>query len=151
MLVLYIERIKPLLEPEASDYLFPVRGKSKRADTLSKQLTRLALERVGVKYSPHLIRHLTAMMHTDARPGDLETARQLLGHRSSETTANSYNGFGQVAASKRHCELIAERRTYVSRLRSREVPMRDDTADARQARPAAKSRLPALRRKQRVG
>ncbi len=48
LLVLYIERIRPMLEPEASDYLFPVRGKPKRADTLSKQLKHLAFERAGV-------------------------------------------------------------------------------------------------------
>ena len=97
------------------------------------------------------MRHLTAMMHTDARPGDLETARQLLGHRSLETTANSYNGFGQIAAAKRHSELIAERRSYVSRLRPREIPTRDDSADSRHTRPAAKPPLRSPRRKPRGG
>jgi len=41
-------------------------------------------------------------------PGELETVRLLLGHRSVETTTRAYSSMEQAAAFRRYDDLISE-------------------------------------------
>jgi integrase len=114
LLRLYILRIKPLLEADPTRYLFPGRGdKGKRADGLSKQITALVRNALDIRFSPHLIRHLAAMMNVAANPGDYETPRRLLGHTSHETTFSAYQGMETASASKVHDDLIRAKRRHL--------------------------------------
>jgi integrase len=114
LLRLYITRIRPLLEPEPSPCLFPDRaGRCKRADGLSKQITALVRDTMDIRFSPHLIRHLTAKMNVDANPGNYETPRRLLGHTSHETTYQAYQGMETASASKVHDDLIRAKRRHL--------------------------------------
>ncbi|MCW3477790.1 tyrosine-type recombinase/integrase [Limobrevibacterium gyesilva] len=110
----YVERVKPLLETTPSPFLFPGRpGHPKRSDTLSKQLSQRVWTHLGLEYSPHLQRHLTAKMNVDVRPGDYETARRLLGHRSHDTTYRSYEGMETESAARLHDDLIRSKRRHL--------------------------------------
>jgi integrase len=114
LLRLYITRIKPLLESDPTSFLFPGRpGHCKRADGLSKQITALVRDTMDIRFSPHLIRHLTAKMNVDANPGDYETPRRLLGHTSHETTYKAYQGMETASASKVHDDLIRAKRRHL--------------------------------------
>jgi integrase len=114
----YLVRVKPMLETETSPFLFPGRGGcAKRSDTLSKQLSRLVWDRLGIRFSPHLMRHLAAKLHVDVRPGDYETPRRLLGHRSHDTTFRSYQGLETRSANRLHDELIRSKRNQFVRPR----------------------------------
>ena len=112
----FLRNVHPMLD-EGSPWLFPGdTNRPKRSDTLSKQLTQLVRKELCIRFSPHQIRHFMAMIHLDARPGDIETPRRVLGHRSAATTANIYDGFSMVRASRVHGELIQQRRRYQAKL-----------------------------------
>src|SRR4051794_31509900 len=87
-------------------------GFPKRPDTLSKQLSKLVWDRLGIRFSPHLMRQLAAMMHANERPGDYETPRRLLGHRSYDTTFQAYQGMETKSANRLHDQLIRSKRRY---------------------------------------
>jgi integrase len=87
----YVDNVKPLLEDEPTNLLFPNKsGGAKRSDTLSKQISALVEEKVGIDFNPHLIRHLVAKLNVDERPGNYEGPRRLLGHKSSDTTLRHF-------------------------------------------------------------
>jgi integrase len=114
LIVLYLQRVRPLLDQSDSDLLFPNgRGGQKRADTMSKQLSALVRNTLGIDFNPHLARHLAAKLYIDARPGDYEGPRRLLGHRRLQTTYDHYEGLETRSASALHAELIRTKRRYI--------------------------------------
>jgi integrase len=44
----------------------------------------------GLTVHPHLFRSIAGSLYLDANPGDIETLRQVLGHKSINTTARFY-------------------------------------------------------------
>jgi integrase len=116
-LKIFLMSIRPMLERTLSDFLFSSgSGSAKRSDTISKQISRLVEDGTGIRFYPHLMRHLAAMISSKASPGNIELPRRLLGHRSSETTIGSYDGFGMAVASKVHSDLIGSLRQHTSTL-----------------------------------
>jgi integrase len=55
----------------------------------------------------HLFRHLAGYLILKNNPGDFETVRVLLGHRSNETTTAFYCGMEQMAAFVRFDEIVS--------------------------------------------
>ncbi len=55
--------------------------------------------------NPHLFRHFAGWNYLKAHPGDYETVRQLLGHKSINTTIVFYTGIEVIAAHERYDEL----------------------------------------------
>jgi hypothetical protein len=53
---LYLDKYQPRLSNGPGSYLFPsdLPAQPKRADTLSKQLSRLILKTIGLEVNPHL-------------------------------------------------------------------------------------------------
>jgi integrase len=127
-IVRYRKHIKRHLETEVSTVLFPNgRGQQKRSDTLGKQISQLVWKKLGIAFNPHLMRHLAAKINIDANPGNYEGVRRLLGHKSHETTYNTYEGLETKSASLLHDDIVRSKRSY--------VPMAE--------RPRAKKRLRA--------
>jgi integrase len=56
--------------------------------------------------TPHQFRHLCAKLILDRNPGAYELVRQMLGHTSQKTTANSYAGIDTLRAGRAHAELV---------------------------------------------
>ncbi len=107
----YLAKVRPLLDAADSAWLFPNgRGHAKRSDTWSKQIAALVKDRLGLEFNPHLERHLTALMRANEEPGDIDSSRRILGHKSAETTFKFYDGFQTNAASRRHGEMIRSKR-----------------------------------------
>ena len=70
----YLRHLWPRLAGPGITALFPsLDGQPKRSDTLSKQLTRLVRDRLGIAFNPHLMRHLAAKICHKARPGDYKS------------------------------------------------------------------------------
>ena len=112
--LLYLSRVRPIIDDRRLPWLFPNgRGHHKRPDTVSKQLSALILDNLGLEYSPHLQRHLTARIKADATPGDMESIRLLLGHASIETTARFYTGLQTNNASRSYSDLIRAKRQQI--------------------------------------
>jgi integrase len=109
MLIEYRNRIAPKVIGHRPDRLFV------RADGAPKNqwsvawLIRTYLKRwVGIELSSHQFRHLSAKVMLDAQPGNFETVRQLLGHKSLRTTVGAYAGIDSRRAGRHQQRLIEE-------------------------------------------
>ncbi|MCG3773625.1 MAG: hypothetical protein JW395_0434 [Nitrospira sp.] len=65
---------------------------------------------------PHLFRHAAAKIFLDARPGEYEVMRQVLRHKSINTTTNFYSGAEAQSASRHFVNVVFER--YLSQAAS---------------------------------
>lgn len=93
LLDLYLKRFRPVLMVGPTSALFiSQRGTPKGPSALSKQLAGFVRREVGVTLHAHLMRHLAAHLYLIVNPGDYETVRRLLGHKSIETTIKFYEG-----------------------------------------------------------
>lgn len=91
MLARYVDVFRPALSAQPSTALFVNReGKGKRPVTISAQLGQFIRRETGLVINAHLLRHFAATHWLDAHPSDYETPRQLLGHRSVDTTRRYY-------------------------------------------------------------
>ena len=108
----YVNDYRPLLLKGAEEgWLFPgdVHGHKHRV-TLRSQLIRIVEKHTGLKIHPHLYRHIAAFFYLQANPGDYETVRRLLGHRSVETVMMFYAEFDGLAARRLYSKHILERK-----------------------------------------
>lgn len=79
-------------------------------NTLSRSVFRTIRKRTGLDVNVHLFRHLAAMLYLEARPGEYEAVRRLLGHTQLSRTLNSYAGFEAGTATRLFGDIIdAER------------------------------------------
>ena len=98
---------RPILSPHASVYLFPApKGGPKTPVQLSQQVKQFIARQLGLDLNVHCFRHLAAMLFLRAHPGEYETVRLLLGHKSLETTVKTYCGMEQADALRRYDGLI---------------------------------------------
>ena len=107
----YISEHRPGLLPGVDDgWLFPgkVDGHLHQV-TLAMRLVGAARRHGGFTINPHLYRHLAAYFYLPDHPGDYETIRRLLGHKSLETTLMFYADFERLTASRRFAENVLER------------------------------------------
>ena len=108
----YMKDYRPLLLKGAEEgWLFP--GKvdgHKHQVTLRGQLIRVVKKHTGLQINPHLYRHIAAFFYLQANPGDYETVRRLLGHRSVDTAMMFYAEFDGLAARRLYSQHILERK-----------------------------------------
>ena len=117
----YLDDYRPLLiaEGDISDWLWPGQktGTHKTSVALSEQLIDRVKSDLGLAVNMHLYRHLAAWFYLQARPGDYETMRRLLGHKSIQTTINYYIEIDQLMISRNFNAVLDE-------LRIKPVPRR---------------------------
>ena len=65
--------------------------------------------------NPHLFRHLVGLLYLEARPGDYESVRLLLGHKNINTTTGFYTGLEARGTVERYDEMILMRRDAAAR------------------------------------
>jgi integrase len=108
----YIDRFRPHLASKNGTALFPGIGSDpKNQDAFGTQISRTIRAHTGLRVHPHLFRHLAAKLYLDANPGDYETVRRVLGHRSLQTTVDFYTGLETAAAVRHFDETILNLRT----------------------------------------
>ena len=56
----------------------------------------------------HQFRHAAAALILQHRPGEYELVRRILGHRSVQTTINSYVGLENIQASEIFSKIVME-------------------------------------------
>jgi integrase len=111
LLDLYLARARPLLQSRPGPWLFPGAGDShKQRHGLSKQIAAAAETMLGLRLTPHQFRHACGAIYLAANPGGHEVVRNLLGHRSIETTIRYYAGMEMAAALRHYDAVILERR-----------------------------------------
>lgn len=103
LLTLFMERYRDRLTTVASPALFASpRGGTRAVTSFGTGLGAFVLQETGLRINPHLFRHLAVKLVLDANPGDMETARRILGHRTSATTQRAYADRGTDAAFQRY-------------------------------------------------
>jgi integrase len=108
---IYVTRFRPLLAKAPSAFLFPARqGGAKPPAQLALQIQRVIRQEIGLQLNVHLFRHLAAKLFLEAHPGEYETVRLLLGHKSLVTTVRSYCGLEQADAMRRYDAVLGRYR-----------------------------------------
>ena len=109
MLIEYRNHIAPKVIGRRPDRLFvKVDGSPKNQEAVSWLIRTYLRKEVGLRLSPHQFRHLGAKVVLDAEPGAFETVRQLLAHKSLQTTVSSYTGISSRRAARHHQHLIEQ-------------------------------------------
>jgi integrase len=95
----YIEFVRPQLVRAPSTFLFPgASAGPKGSGLMSNQIATFVHRHVGVRVTAHKFRHLIGYLYLKQHPGAHEVVRQLLGHRSIETTIRHYASMEQEEA-----------------------------------------------------
>jgi integrase len=88
-------------------WLFPgQKGGRKHEVSVGGQISGTVRKHTGLKVSPHLFRHFAAKIYLEAHPTDYETVRQLLGHKSIQTTISFYCELDTARALKRFDNIV---------------------------------------------
>jgi integrase len=98
----YVHDFRPgLLRGSNEDWLFPgQRGGHKGKISFSGQITKRIYQATGLRMTVHQFRHAAGALILKHRPGEYELVRQILGHRSVQTTINAYVGLESIRASE---------------------------------------------------
>lgn len=103
----YIDKHRQHALDAPSSALFPRRnGEPLDPSHFGEDLKKLVTKEIGLEIHAHLYRHFAAKVILEARPGDYETARRLLGHAKMDTTTGFYAGFNTRAAFKLYGSLL---------------------------------------------
>lgn len=103
----YIREYRPYLLDCESTALFPGRdGKPKSPQTLAIQIKETVWEFLGLEFNIHLFRHTASKIFLDLNPGNYEVVRQLLSHKSINTTTSAYSGAETRQAGLLYAELL---------------------------------------------
>lgn len=110
----YLHEFRPsLLRGWNGNWLFPGEaGAGKAANTLSTQLIRRIQRTVGIRITAHQFRHAAAAIYLKHRPGDYETVRRFLGHRSVQTTTSFYIGLQTTQATEEFGKIVREQMKF---------------------------------------
>jgi len=103
----YVAVFRPAIADELSTALFPGRaGEAKRRTTVSSQFTEFIRRETGLLVNAHLMRAFATGLWLDKSPGDFETARLLLAHKSIDTTRKFYAHLDQRRSYGRYHDML---------------------------------------------
>lgn len=108
MLDFYATRLLPLFGPNPQGFVFPgqIIGRSKSGEQFGRYFRKTIREETGLQVYPHLMRHFGATLYLTENPEGMEVVRRVLGHRSSDTTAQNYAGVHDQIAVQRFDDLV---------------------------------------------
>jgi hypothetical protein len=106
----YVHDFRPImLRGRNGDWLFPgQRGGAKSNILLSGQITQRIYLATGLRMTVHQFRHAAGAIILKHRPGEYELVRQLLGHRTVQTTINAYIGLENIHASEIFSKIVMD-------------------------------------------
>jgi integrase-like protein len=106
----YVHEFRPtMLRGRNEDWLFPgQRGGAKQSISFGTQIVNKIYKATGLRVTVHQFRHAAGALLLKKFPGNYELVRRVLGHRSIETTINSYCGLENIQASEIFGELVRE-------------------------------------------
>jgi integrase len=115
----YVRDYRPHLVRAPTDALFPGEGSGpKSAEGLGAQIKAAVFQFTGLEFNPHLFRHAGAKIFLDQRPGQYEIVRQVLRHRSIETTTSFYAGAETRKAGQHYASVINKLREELNQTRA---------------------------------
>jgi integrase len=107
----YVHDFRPvLLRGKNEDWLFPgMKPGAKGKVSFSGQITKRIERAIGLRITVHQFRHAAGALLLQRHPGNYELARQLLGHRSIQTTTKFYIALQSITASEIFNEIVMDR------------------------------------------
>ena len=78
----------------------------RRQTNSERSFPRFIRDRPGSTCNLHLFRHLAGFVFLRQHPGEYETVRQLLGHKSLATTIGFYTGLEHADAFRRYDQVL---------------------------------------------
>lgn len=106
----YLAKAWPVLAAAECRDLFPGKNGTKRSKVgFGMAIAKTAERELGVRVSPHQFRHIAGYLYLKQRPGDFETVRVLLGHKTLQTTIQFYAGMEISAAVQQFEEVVFAR------------------------------------------
>jgi integrase len=110
----YVQEYRPcLLRGTNGDWLFPATNDGfKTPHFLGIQITERIQKATGLRITIHQFRHAAAAIYLKHHPGDYETVRRFLGHKSLKTTTNFYCGLETIQASREFSKIIRQHRRF---------------------------------------
>jgi integrase len=109
LLDLYLKVWRPILcGGRPSPFLFPgdPPDRPKGRGTLSSQIKEVVFAHTRLDMPAHRFRHAVGKIFLDRNPGQYEVVRQLLGHKSIETTISFYAGAESASAARHYARTI---------------------------------------------
>jgi hypothetical protein len=109
----YVHHFRPtLLRGRNEDWLFPGQHQGAKDEvSFSGQITNCIQKHTGLRITAQQFRHAAGALILRKRPGEYELVRQLLGHRSVQTTIKSYIGLKEIQASEIFGEIVRDHLT----------------------------------------
>jgi integrase len=124
MLDEYLADFHPRLA-SGSPFIFPGNdGGAKAENTLSGQINTAIKKVTGLVFNPHLFRHLAGKLILGNDPKAHESARQVLGHRSLNTTVTHYLGEQRQAHLRTYDGLVDDLRAQATTSRRSRKPVK---------------------------
>ncbi len=110
----YVNEFRPvLLRGSNESWLFPGEaGGFKTPNMFSTQITERIQKAIGLRITVHQFRHAAAAVYLRHRPGEYESVRRLLGHRSIKTTMNFYCGLETTQATRIFGEIVRQHMSF---------------------------------------
>lgn len=103
----YLEKARPVLLKEPSDFLFPAMdGGPKRSNGLSNLIKGTILEHTGLTINAHLFRSIAGKIHSLVQPGDVTTLSHVL-NNSLRTAMKAYAQFERRSALEHYQNSLA--------------------------------------------
>lgn len=110
LLDLYLNKARPVLLDQPSDYLFPaMNGGPKSPNHLSRLIKDTILEHTGLVIHAHLFRSIAGKIHSLANPGDFVTLAYVL-NDSLKTAMKAYAQFERRSALEHYQSSVAKAR-----------------------------------------
>jgi integrase len=109
LLDLYLKVWRPILScGRPSPFLFPgdPPDRAKGRGALSSQIKEVVFAYARLDMPAHRFRHAVGKIFLDRNPGQYEVVRQLLGHKSIETTTSFYAGAESASAARHYARTI---------------------------------------------
>lgn len=109
MLIEYREKLAPQIIGHRPKIIFVnTKGRPKCPQVVSKLIKTYMKRFAGITITPHAFRALSGKIILDREPGSFELVKQLLGHKSLQTTVSFYTGIDTRRAARHHQRLIDE-------------------------------------------
>jgi len=107
-LELYLEKARPILvEGKSSDFLLVSHtARPLNTTSLRELVKKHCMKYLGKPVTPHVIRDIVAYGILSENPGDYLKVKELLGHRSINTTLRIYGHYGMDDAAKSYDEML---------------------------------------------
>ena len=103
----YLATYHPRLSPAPSPWLFPNDyGERRDITSFATAIADFVMHETGIRMNVHLFRYLATKLHLQAYPEDIETVRQILGHRSVTTALRLYADIKTASAFRRYDDII---------------------------------------------